>query len=192
MPIPVLVTAPTVEPITLGEAKAHLRVDGSDDDTLISSLIAAARRHVEDLTGRALITQSWQLSWDDRFPDDFRLPKGRLQAVDGITYVDGSGATITLDQAAYVVDAESEPGRVTPAWGASWPATRCQPVAVTVDWTCGYGDAAGDVPAPIRAAMLLLIGTLYRDRETVNIGNVVNDLPTFGLLLSPYRLWSFG
>ncbi len=191
MPIPVLVTAPAAEPITLAEAKAHLRVDGSDDDTLIASLIGAARRHVEDLTGRALITQTWRLSWDDQFPAEIRLPKGSLQSVDEIAYIDTAGATQILDPSAYQVDADSEPGRVVPVYGASWPVARSQPAAVTVDWTCGYGDAADDVPAPIKAAMLLLIGTLYRDREGLG-SDGLTELPTQGLLLSPYRLWGFG
>jgi uncharacterized phiE125 gp8 family phage protein len=182
---PVLFTAPAVEPVTAVEAKAHLRIDSDVDDVMIGTLIVAARKTVEDLTGRALITQTWRQSWDYRFPCDFRLPKGSLQSVASLTYVDNDGATQTLGSGAYQVDADSEPGRVIPAYGTSWPTTRSQPVAVTITWSCGYGSAGTDIPEPIRQTILMLVAHWYDSRQP-------SDVPSeIASMLTPYRLWVF-
>jgi len=186
-----LVTAPTAEPVSLTEAKAHLRVTGSDEDTLITAMIAATRQNLDGRDGwlgRALMTQTWELRLD-RFPASITVPLPPLQTVDSVKYIDGDGAEQTLDPSLYQVVA-GEPARIVPAYGQTWPSTRCQPDSVWVRFTAGYGDA-DDVPAPIKAAILLNVGTLYRDRETVNIGNIVAELPTVSLLLSPFRVWSF-
>lgn len=190
MPL-ILVTAPAAEPITLTEAKAHLRVTGTDEDTLIAALIAAARQNLDGRDGwlgRSLMPQTWELRLY-AFPASITIPLPPLQSVDSIKYIDLDGDEQTLDPALYQVVA-GEPARIVPAYGQTWPSTRCQPEAVRVRFTAGYADAAS-VPAPIKAAILLNVGTLYRDRETVNIGNIVAELPTVSLLLSPFRVWTF-
>ncbi|NFV80001.1 head-tail connector protein [Magnetospirillum aberrantis] len=187
----ILITAPAVEPISLDEAKAHLRVTGTDDDALIGGFIAAARQNLDGRDGwlgRALMPQTWELRLD-AFPAEITVPLPPLREIVSVKYIDLDGAEQTLDPALYQVVA-GEPARIVPAHGQVWPSTRRQPDAVRVQFDAGYDDAAA-VPAPIKAATLLHVGTLYRDRETVNIGNIVNDLPTFSLLLSPFRVWSF-
>ncbi|MFD1304212.1 head-tail connector protein, partial [Methylobacterium marchantiae] len=156
-----LITAPTAEPITLDEAKAHLRVEGTDDDAYITSLIAAARQSVESLTGRALMSQAWELALDE-FPRscaaDYRslgryqaaidIPMPPLVSIESIKYVDTAGVQQTLDDSARQVDDYNAPARVVPAYGTTWPAARCQPNAVLIRFACGYASAAA-VPQEI-------------------------------------------
>jgi uncharacterized phiE125 gp8 family phage protein len=69
----ILSTAPAVEPVTLDEAKAYLRVEHSDDDEVIAALVSGSRIHVEAQTRRALITQDWRIS-ADAWPPDGHMP----------------------------------------------------------------------------------------------------------------------
>lgn len=190
-----LVTAPAAEPVSRSEAKAHLRIEASvtDDDTLIDALIVAAREHVEDFTRRALVTQTWDLKLD-AFPCDayIKVPLPRLQSVTSITYVDTAGTTQTWSSSDYQVDTASEPGRIAPAYGESWPDTRAgQLNAVTVRFVAGYG-AASAVPQKIKQAMLLIIGHWYEHRENVVISAQAQEIPFAAeMLLWPYRVLSF-
>lgn len=174
-----LVTPPTVEPISVAEAKSHLRVEISTDDTLIGNLIAAARQHAETALRRALITQTWDL-FLDAFPSRngaISVPLPPLQTIDSIKYVDTFGVTRTLTGAKYKVDAATEPARVVPTYDEDWPETREEINAVTVRFTAGYGDAGDDVPEKLRQAMLLMIGHWYENREEVVIGGVPAPIP---------------
>lgn len=177
-----LTTAPAQEPITLVEAKAHLRQEASDDDTLITSLITAARVHVEEYVGRALITQQWELGLD-AFPTDIEMPLPRLQSVESVKYLDADGNLQTLDSAKYRVDIASEPGGITPAYGESWPGTRAVTGAVTVAFTAGYGAAVG-VPEPIKSAMKLHIEKHYDGEQ--RMGNYLDE--AILALLASYRI----
>ena len=178
------VTAPTVEPLTLVEAKSHLRVEITDDDTLITRLIAVVRRHAEASIRRALITQTWELRLD-RFPSSsltpIHLPLPPLQSVTLISYVDTDGVSQTWAGSEYDVDAPkgetAAPGRVRPAWGKTWPTTRSQMNAVIVTFKAGYGDAETDVPQAIRHGMLFLLGHLYEHREAVAHAQTVIKMP---------------
>jgi uncharacterized phiE125 gp8 family phage protein len=195
MPLTSLV-APTWEPVSLAEARAHLRVDGEDDDILISGLIAAARGLVEHHCERAIPLQNLRLTLDSFTfrpvnPDHVRieLPRPPLVDVTEISYVAPGGATVILDPAAYQIS-RREPALLVPAPGRCWPAVRRQLDAVTIDYSAGWPNAEA-VPAPIKQAMLLLIGQWFENREPVNIGNTVTPLPfTVDALLSRYRVWS--
>jgi uncharacterized phiE125 gp8 family phage protein len=188
MPL-ILVSPPTEEPVSISEAEEHLRVETADEYKHVERLITAARQYVEDYTWRALVTQTWELVLDE-FPDgEVELRKGRLSSVTSITYYDTAGTLQTLAPAAYQVDDASDPGRVLPAPGASWPDTQAERVnAVRVRFVAGYGNAAA-VPQAIKAAMLLLIGHLYEHRESEVIGTIVTPLNfAVDALLAPYRL----
>ncbi len=185
-----LITAPAAEPVTLAEAKDHLRLASADDNGYVTALITVAREQVEAFTRRALVTQTWDLSLD-AFPAVIEVPLPPLQSVGSVTYVDDAGTTQTLDASKYTVDAASQPGRIVPAWGETWPATRAVPNAVTVRFTAGYGDAGSDVPRPIRQAMLVAIADLYEHREDRVVGLSVADLDAVRRLLWPYRAWTF-
>lgn len=184
-----LVTAPASEPLTTAEAKSHLRVDITDDDTLIDAYVKAARQYVEEDMGRALITQTWDYTLDE-FPADgsaIQIPRPPLQSVTSVTYVDSAGATQTLSSANYIVNTGKRNGEITLAYGQTWPATREQANAVTIRFVAGYG-AASAVPETIKTAVRLTLGDLYGNREGSIVGatHIVN--PAVAALLGPYRL----
>lgn len=209
----ILVTPPTLEPVELVRAKEHLRTDlsSSAEDALIEILVSAAREWAEGQTSRALITQTWRESFD-RFPaggespwrqgygwrrhpladqleyDAIRLGLAPVQSVSSVKYIDATGAEQTMPPSDYVVDTASLPAKIRPAYGVTWPDTRAQANAVTVEYVAGYGDDPASVPAPIRAAMLLVLGDLYANREAQIVGTIVNENPTAKALLGPYRV----
>jgi len=182
-----LSAGPATEPITTAEAKLHLRVDHSIDDALIDSMTAAAREWAEAATGRKCVTQTWLLKLD-AFPSEIRPPFPPLSSVTSIGYIDTAGVTQTLSASSYSVDTDSEPGRIVPAYGESWPSTRGMSNAVTVTYVCGYG-AASAVPDSIKAAIKLLLGNIYEHREDV-VPVQMSNLPDGARhLLSPYRVF---
>lgn len=183
------IAAPASEPLDLATAKLHCRVDGTDEDALITALIVAAREQAEHETGRALVTQTWELV-HDTFPDAFVLRKSPIQSVTSLKYLDAaSGAEQTLDPADYLLDKDNEPGYLVPAYGKAWPATWPVPNAVRVRYVCGYG-LAGAVPQAIKQWMLLAIGTMYENRATGGAGQVYAIPDRFWSgLLDPYRLY---
>lgn len=173
----VLVTPPAAEPVSLPEAKAHLRVDIADDDALISTLITAAREYCEAFQNRAYITQTWQL-WLDAWPEgrEIKLPKPPLQRVNGIRYYGEDGIEYILPSEDYFVDTQSEPGRVVLAPGKSWPGIALRPTnGVVVEFVAGYGNATA-VPQRVKQAILLLVGHWYEHREAVITATVAKEL----------------
>jgi uncharacterized phiE125 gp8 family phage protein len=206
-----LVTAPANNPLTLDQAKAHLRVDFTDDDLLIAALVDAAVQYCDGpkgFLGRALARQTWDLYLDEfpcRFGSAFHrrgnhcygahidIPLPPLINVVGVYYLDGAGNEIEIDAGAYTVDAVSEPGRVVPV-NFSWPTAAHVPNAVRIRFTAGYvtsdSPPADNVPKPIVAAMLMYIGDLYANRETMLTGQraAAVTLPWASeQLLRPYR-----
>jgi uncharacterized phiE125 gp8 family phage protein len=191
-----LVTAPTKEPVTLPEAKLHLRVDGTDDDDLINALITTARVHVESITRRKLLTQTWDYTLSD-WPcaAAFKLPFGNLQNVTSVKWKDEDGTETTLTPTTdYLVETNgSECGRIVLPYGGTWPSGTLYPSnAITVRYVCGW-TTDENVPYPIKAAIKLLLTKLYESRgeDTVGAGQTVHEDKTMLLLLQPYRLWDF-
>lgn len=169
---PVLALPPSGYSIDLAEAKAHLRVDHADDDAYIQALIEVATAHLDGwsgVLGRALLTQNWRES-HCCFPGcDGRLRLSLLpvSAIVSITYYDTAGAQQTLGANVYSGPFVDELGAyVSLIDRQAWPATARREDAVAVTYSAGYG-AAGDIPRPIRQAMLLLIGHWYAVREAV-------------------------
>jgi uncharacterized phiE125 gp8 family phage protein len=189
-----LVTGPTVEPISIAEAKDQCRIDITDDDVLIGSLIVAARRVAEMVLRRALITQTWDYV-ADAFPagDRLVLPRAPLQSVTSITYVDSDDASDTVASGDYQVDTDSVPGRVVLKSGSTWPSVTLRVAnGVTVRFVAGYGDDGDDVPQEIRQAMLLMVGHWYENREdSVGVGNVQRIPMGAEWLLWPERVLGF-
>lgn len=173
-------SAPAVEPLSLDEAKLHLRVDIGDDNELITALIVAARQYVEGATNRALISQTWRLSLDYwPYANCIRLPKPPLQSVTSLVYLDEDGNQTTWDASNYIVDTDSEPGRLVLADDASWPSLTLYPSnPIRVTYVAGYGDEGSDVPEHLRLALKLLIGHWYENREAiVSTGAVPKEIP---------------
>lgn len=169
---------PSEEPVSLAEAKSHLRVDVSDDDTLIEGLIKAARIYAENATRRALVTQTWQLELDD-WPggDVIELRRPPLVSVTSVKYVDSNGDSNTFAASNYDVDTTTEPGRIVLGYGKTWPTATLRlmsPIAVV--YVAGYG-AASAVPQQMKQMMLLLVAHWYENREATIVGA--------GMLASP-------
>jgi uncharacterized phiE125 gp8 family phage protein len=185
-----LVSPPAIEPVTLAEAKAHLRLDTDADDAYVLALIGAARERVELFLRRALITQMFDYTLDG-FPANRRsidLPRPPLQSVESVKYIDTAGSRQTLAAESYVVDcASNEIGRVALAWNQFWPLTRCSINAVVIRFIAGYGDAAEEVPQAIRHGILIEISNLYENREDIVPGQSIGLLSLSERLLWPYR-----
>jgi uncharacterized phiE125 gp8 family phage protein len=195
-----LITSPALEPVTLDEAKAHLKIDTDDDDTLITALITACRAGAEWHTGRAFITQSWILSLDAwpgtaadcglppalsaTPPAAIEIPLPPLQAVTNITTYARNDAATVLDSSLYQVDTASKPARVALKFGVAPPTDLRSMNAIEIAFTAGYGDAEANIPAPIHAAILEMIANAYTNR-----GDAPSEPPLAALaLLAPYRV----
>lgn len=165
-----LITAPTVAAVSLVEAKAHLRVTDSGDDTLIAAMVQAATEAAEQMTGRALMTQTWQAACD-AMPDAFTLTRVPVQSVTSVTYLDADGVVQTLSALLYQLS-KSEQGfaSIVPAYNAVWPESRGDVDGVKVRYVAGYADAAS-VPQSIKSWILLQTGAMYENRESEVVGN---------------------
>ncbi len=195
-----LLTAPVKEPITTAVTKAHLQVEFDDDNALIDALITAARQHVEEFTRRALVTQTWKLHLDE-FPwssgEPIFVPKPPLQSVTSITYIDPAGDTQTWSSSLYQVTTpagdQASHGRILPASSEIYPSTQQQMEAVTITYVAGYGlGDGGAVPEGILAAMKLLIGSWYTNRESISKGSMEKIPDGVDAILWPYRALRFG
>lgn len=179
-----LQTGPTTEPVTLTEAKLHLKVDTTADDNLITDLIVAAREAAEQECGRAFLEQTWRKTLDE-FPDAIELENPPILSVTSVKYIDEDGVQQTLGTASYQVDTENEPGRIVPAYGYDWPDIRDQPNAVEVIYKAGFTA----VPKAIKQWILIRIGTDYANRQSVAFGNVAAVESKFAdRLLDRYRV----
>lgn len=188
-----LVTPPQCPPVDLYTLKQHLRVDAGDDDILIAAIADAATEHAERFLGRALIEQTWDI-YLDKFPtgcDPIELAPPPILEVVGVFYKDADGNEQQLDEASYIADTVSEPGRLTPV--SSWPALTKASNAVRVRVRAGYlndeSPQVENVPASIKAAIMLISGTLYENRETIIIGQTAVELPFAAEhLMRPFRV----
>ena len=160
-------TAPSLEPITLAETKLFLRVDHSDEDALIASLITAARESAESYTRRSFITQTWELSYNDAAPTTIMLPMRPVQNITSIT-IDGNNISSSL----YSLNAAKD---------AVICETGLTGDIITITYVTGYGSSTTLVPAPIKQALLQHIASLYDDRSQEAIPTISRTL------LQPYR-----
>jgi uncharacterized phiE125 gp8 family phage protein len=189
------VTPPDGEPVTLDEARAHLRLVPTTEDEQVSRLIKAARQRVEQDTGRALLTQTLDVYYD--MPpcgtDDLWVPMPALQSVTSVTYYDPSNASATFSSASYLVDTASDPGRIALNLGYTWPVNLRAVNGLVVRVVAGYGTEPDDVPQPIRQAMLTLVGVMFEHREQVIVSQFAGqfmELPYgYKQLIAPYKLW---
>jgi uncharacterized phiE125 gp8 family phage protein len=184
-----LLTAPAVEPLTLAEAKAFLRVETSDDDDVITALIAGARIHVEAQTRRALMTQSWRIALD-AWPQAGRLTivPAPLQTLTAARVYDFEGLAHDVDTQAFVIDQGASVLAFAP-WAVPQPGRIA--AGIECDVTLGYGDAAAAVPEALRQAIRLLVAHWYENRGLVTTGANYSALPqSVAALIAPYRMLS--
>ena len=184
-------TTPARQAVATAMVKQFLRVEHNEDDALVDMMIASATQAVEDLTHRTLASRTYRLHLD-RFPAAracIVAPRPPLIAVASIEYVDTDGVTQTLAATEYKVVATRTPGEIVPAYGKSWPATRREPHAVTVEYSCGYGDQ-DDIPPPLVMAIMQTVADMYENRESFVTGTIATTLPfTAKNLAWPYRVF---
>lgn len=188
MLIPRRTVAPAATPISLAEAKANLRVDVTDEDSLITALIEAATANLDGwsgILGRCLVTQTWQQDFEE-LDEVLRLPLPAA-TIASITYFDAANASQTLNAAWSRLYEDAGGSYVWTDPVQSWPSTYDRPDAVTVTFTAGFGAAAA-VPAPIRQALQLMVGNYYLNREATTALSL-DELP-FGIrsLLINFRV----
>lgn len=181
-------TPPAVEPVSLSEIKAHLAVDTSADDALLTAMIGEAREEIEQMSGLAMISQTWRMTID-RWPggrqewwDGVRdgsiselfgpasagklsLPVYPLISVQAVTvYDEASNATSVNIANTFDIDTQSRPGRLGLKYGATWPIALRPTNAIQIDYTAGFGTVAGAVPGPLKLAIKVLVAYLYSHR----------------------------
>jgi uncharacterized phiE125 gp8 family phage protein len=189
-------TAPARAPISVGDVKAHARIDtDADADRYLPDLVNAAIARFdgpEGELGRALIAQTWVFRLSG-FRTPIILPLPPLISVDEIAYTDPDGNSQILANSLYqVVSDRLRPAHIIPAYNESWPATRVQPDGVSVTFTAGYGTAPEGVPADIRLAIMQTVATWYEHRETVIERHSIARIPdTADAILARYRISFF-
>ena len=185
----VLTSGPASEPVTLAEAKTHLRVDGSAEDTLIASLIITSRLHVEAALGLALVTQGWSY-FLDAWPAGHQvsLPLRPVQSIAAVKLYAADESVTTLAPDTYLLDGAATPARLVRRANLTWPKPGRTASGIEIAFVAGYGNSAAFVPAPIRQAILLLVAHWHEHREPVAIGAANASVPsTVSDLLHPYR-----
>jgi uncharacterized phiE125 gp8 family phage protein len=181
-------TAPSGAPVTLEEAKAHLRVLHGSEDALITRFVSAATSHVELWIGRSLVTRTLLLKRDD-FPrrgGAIPLPYPPVAAVASVTYKAVDGSEQTLAAEAYHLVSSRTSAELVPSGNSAWPAIAFGRLNVTIEYTAGYGAAAA-VPEDIRNAVLLLIEHFYSNRGAVADTSKVVVPMAVEALLGPHR-----
>lgn len=176
-----LITPPETYPITLAEAKAHVREVVDDFDAEITAFIKAATAHAEEFTGRAFIDQTWELTYDAFPTNELQIPKPPLIEIVSVTYDDAAGDAQVLDPSGYVVDDQSEPAWIIPA-DNTWPTPFDGINAVRIRFRAGYlnttdSPPTASVPFDITAAIKLYVGSLYAQREHIVIGQTAVVMP---------------
>lgn len=183
-----LLAAPAVEPVTLAEAKAHLRVDASNEDVLIGSLLLTSRLHIEAALGLAMITQSWRL-YLDRWPlgDTVELPLAPLQSVTAARVKTSAIVTETLAPTSDLVDLASRPPRLV--WNSAVrPDPGVAANGIEIDFTAGFGADGASVPAPLKHAIIMLTAHWYEHRDPVEVGANDARIPdAVSDLIQPFR-----
>lgn len=196
-----IIVEPTVEPISLEEARTHLGLivydsDGHPHDAMVQGFISAARSYAEEWTGLSLAVKSYELALDI-FPevDEIELPMAPIIDITSVTYIDEDLNTQVLDVVDYVLDNYQRPGWLLPAVDFDWPATGSVINAVRVRYRAGFipaidsdEPAAQLLPGALKSAMLLHLGDLYENRGSTQPG-AVSDMP-IGVrsLLRPFRV----
>lgn len=177
--IPYVITAPAEEPLSAADVKAHLRIDSTDEDTLLDAYISAARLYYENAIWRALVTQTLGVRLT-QWPgcDHLALKRPPLQAVTSITYTDSDGNANTFSSSSYNVYANGDVGVIWLKDGQSWPTVTLQP-GPSILVTYVAGQDADDVDEIDKQAIRLLTGHFYENRENVVAvqGITVAELP---------------
>jgi uncharacterized phiE125 gp8 family phage protein len=182
---PILITPPAVEPLSIAETKAWLRIEGEAEDDIVGALIGSARLVVESLTRRLLVVQTWRLVLDDWPARGVTLPFSPVRSVIVRTF-DASGAATTTDPEQYRLDAFG--GDVTLIFTGNAPQPGRPHAGIEIDVEAGFADNADGVPAPLRQAMRILVARWYENRGDVEAdGDMALTPASVAALVAPYR-----
>ena len=187
-----VITAATSYPVSLTEAKSHLKVDTTADDTYITSIIKAATQLSEEYTNRFFIDTVIEQTCSD-FAQLQTLFKSKVSAVAHVKYYDSDNSLQTLSATIYDTQLKYEPSQIQLADDKSFPEITKRNDAVVARYTVGYGASASDVPEIIKQAILLTIGNFYQNRNSVVIGRIATELPmNVKWLLDTYKVQIVG
>jgi uncharacterized phiE125 gp8 family phage protein len=187
---------PAEEPITLAEAKAHCRVDWSDDDTIIGAYITAARKFCEHYANRVFITQTWRQN-ENVFSEPIMLAVNPVQSITSVKYYDTDDAQQTLSSSNYQVDIASDEARIYEGVSAGYPSISLDVInPIEIIMVSGYGLAAA-VPEDIKSAIKIMTDFFYENRDMVNVpvASMATQIPIPSAvysILNSYRLRTFG
>ncbi|RKD96780.1 head-tail connector protein [Marinifilum flexuosum] len=172
-----LITPATEELITVAEAKKHMRVLHNNEDDMIGIYLMAAIGRFQEQTSRVISKSTWQLTLD-KFPVNgiIEIMRCTVISVQSVRYIDSLGAEQEINVQDVKLDAASEPARLSPAFGKSWPTTANIINAVTIEFEAGYTDAAA-LNKLDKAAIFLMTAHWYRNREEVVVGKTANEVP---------------
>lgn len=188
---PVSTGTSTEEPLDVNDFRLHLRLESDTDDVLLIPKIGAARRKIEERTGRSYMQNPFDFGFN-RYPCDdgpIRLPRWPLVSVEYVKYYDLNGVLQTMSSSGYFVDTLSEPGRICLNVGTVWPRSTRPYSAGLIRFTAGYTtNKARGIPDPLMEAVRKLATEFYENREAVSLGNSVNEPLPYGVeeLLAPY------
>ena len=174
--------------ITTAEAKTHLKVDTTADDTLIGNLIAAAVQSAQIYTNRFFLTTQI-IQYGDKWEDIKVLFKSKVISVVSVKYYDNDNSLQTLSTDVWLADTKHQPARIGLKPDKDFPQLAHRINAVEVTYKVGYGDTAADVPQGIKQAVLLTIGNWYQNRQEVIVGRIATELPKSAqYLLDQYKV----
>ena len=182
-----LISGPALEPVTLDDARAFVRMDDTAEDGLLATLIAAARIHIESVTGRALISQAWRAVLDC-WPADRSviLPVSPVVSLTAITAYDADGTATELPLDGVLLDSAGAPARLFLPADFDPPVLLRERQGIEIDYLAGFGDTAAAVPAVLRQALLLLVGYWFENRDAVVLAGAGSIVPTgFDMLVAP-------
>lgn len=184
--LPLLIAGPALEPLSLSQTKIFLKIDGSDDDDLVTTLITAARLMVEAASNRVLVNQTWRLVLD-AWPCDgvLRLPVAPVSSMAASRVFDAAGNPQVVPANVLVL----EPGHDPPVIRVALPPPPIgrQSRGLEIDVVAGFGPAATDVPAPLRQAVLRLVARWFENRGDV-VSRDAGTLPVeIAALIRPYK-----
>ena len=172
-----VVTAPAVEPITLAEARDHLRLEATgspashEDDDYITLLIEAARQYVENVTNRPMVQRTYKLTLPCWYEEVWLPYSTPLVSVSSIKYLDVNGAQQTLSSTIYDVISDTMPSRIVRAYGQVWPSIRDVHNAIEITYVAGYAgegspaDYRSAIPEALKGALKMVLADMYENRE---------------------------
>ena len=183
-----VVTPATANPLTLTEAKTHLKVDTTADDTFITNLIKSATSSAQEYTNRFFIATTIQ-QYGDKWEDISNLFKSPVASVTHVKYVDPDGTLQTLSTDVYFVDDVNKPARIGLKPNQSFPEIIDRLNAIYVEYVVGIAAGPDEVDEGIRQALLLTIGNWYQNRQAVVTGTIATELPMNAkFLLDQYKI----